>query len=306
VKRFLKEPLLHFLVLGALIFGAYAWLDRGVSSATSNAARSVKITADEVVWLKETWTRQWQREPTRDELRGLVTDFLKEELLAREARAMGLDENDTIVRRRLAQKLEFLVQDTSRLVDPSAEDLRRFYNSNPQRFQAAARITFTQLFFSPEKHKDVAQDAHATLAQLRDSPSASQLTDLGDRLLVDGEISNADEQAVAAQFGMDFARAVFALKPGEWQGPIKSGYGLHLVRVSEVKQAEQHEFAEVKAQVLQGWRDQRQREDYQKYFGALLKRYDVVVEDESLRQLIGPLDGPIAARTNGSGEEGLR
>ena len=114
MKRLLKEPLLHFLVLGALLFAVYSWLNRSLPDNKS-AAGTVRITSNEIAWLKETWSRQWQREPTRDELRGLVTDFLKEELLAREARALGLDQNDTIVRRRLAQKLEFLVQDTSRL-----------------------------------------------------------------------------------------------------------------------------------------------------------------------------------------------
>ena len=122
MKRLLNEPLLHFLVLGALTFVVYSWLNRSLPDNTS-AAGTVRITSNEIAWLKETWSRQWQREPTCDELRGLVTDFLKEELLAREALSLGLDQNDTIVRRRLAQKLEFLVQETSRLAEPTEEDL---------------------------------------------------------------------------------------------------------------------------------------------------------------------------------------
>jgi hypothetical protein len=101
--RMLREPLLHFLLIGGLLFATYSWLRRGACDDTAPAG--VRITASEVAWLKETWSRQWQREPTREELRGLATEFLKEELLAREARAMRLDENDTIVRRRLAQKV---------------------------------------------------------------------------------------------------------------------------------------------------------------------------------------------------------
>ena len=105
MKRIFKEPLVHFVVLGTLLFGVYAWLNRDAADKTKSGATTVRITTNEIAWLKETWLRQWQREPTREELRGLVTEFLKEELLAREARAMGLDENDIIVRRRLAQKL---------------------------------------------------------------------------------------------------------------------------------------------------------------------------------------------------------
>jgi len=258
----------------------------------------VRITSNEIAWLKETWSRQWQREPTRDELRGLVTDFLKEELLAREARALGLDQNDTIVRRRLAQKLEFLVQDTSRLAEPTEEDLRRFYEANPERFQTDARISFTHVFFSREKRANAATEAKAALSDLSRGANPA---DFGDRLLVDSEVVDADMQSVAGQFGREFADAVFTLKPGAWNGPIESGYGLHLVRVSEVKPANRREFSQVKTQVLERWREQRQREDNEKYFASLLKKYDVVV-DENLKPLIGPLDESNAAPINGSSE----
>jgi hypothetical protein len=297
MKRLLKEPLLHFLVLGALLFAVYSRLNRSLPNNKS-AAGTVRITSNEIVWLKETWSRQWQREPTRDELRGMVTDFLKEELLAREARALGLDQNDTIVRRRLAQKLEFLVQDTSRFAEPTEEDLRRFYDANPERFQTDARISFTQVFFSREKRAAAATEAKAALTDLAGGANPA---DFGDRLLVDSEIVDADMQSVAGQFGREFADAVFALKPGGWSGPIESGYGLHLVRVSDVKPANRREFSEVKTQVLERWREQRQREDNEKYFASLLKKYDVVVDD-SVKPLIGPLDDPIAAPINGSGE----
>jgi hypothetical protein len=297
MKRLLKEPLLHFLVLGALVFAVYSWLNRSLPGSTS-AAGTVRITSNEIAWLKETWSRQWQREPSRDELRGLVTDFLKEELLAREARSLGLDQDDTIVRRRLAQKLEFLVQDTSRLADPTEQDLRRFYEANPERFQTDARISFTHVFFSRENRAAAETDAKAALSDLARGANPA---DFGDQLLVDSQLVDADMQSVAGQFGREFADAVFALKPGAWSGPIKSGYGLHLVRVSEVKPANRRELSEVKTQVLELWSEQRQRQDNEKYFASLLKKYNVVVDD-SVKRLIGPLDEPIATPTNGSGE----
>ena len=183
----------------------------------------MRIGEGDVQWLKETWARQWQREPTREELRGLVTEFLKEELLTREAREMGLDGNDTVVRRRLAQKLEFLIQDTSRLSEPTDDDRRA----------------------------DAAADAKTVLEKLSHADAPASAADMGDRLLIDAEFHDADEQTVSGQFGRDFARAVFTLKQGEWQGPIESGYGLHLVHVSELKPARQREFAEVHAQALE-------------------------------------------------------
>jgi len=300
VKRLLQEPLIHFLAIGALLFGADAWRNRGASVRQGNGAGTVRITANEVAWLADTWVRQRQRPPTHEELRGLVTEFLKEELLAREARAMGLDENDLIVRRRLAQKLEFLVQDASRLAEPTDEDLRRFYEAYPDRFQSPARVSFKHIYFSRERRLDAAADAQAVLAELRLSPPTARDSERGDRLL-DSEMFKADAQAVSGQFGKKFASAVFALQPGSWHGPIESGYGLHLVRVSDAEPVKRREFAEVKAQVLDHWREERQRKDNEKYFAGLLKKYDVVV-DENLKQLVGPM----VARVGGSGEEGPR
>ena len=304
MKRLVREPLVHFVVLGALMFGAYAWLNRGASPRPEIEAVTVRITTKEVAWLADTWVRQRQRPPTQEELRSLVRESLREELLSREARAMGLDENDLIVRRRLAQKLEFLVQDTSRLAEPTDEDLRRFYEANPDRFQTRPKVSFTQVYFSRERRKDAAADAKAALAELSHSPPTARPSDLGDHLL-DPEMLDADAQTVSGQFGKEFARAVFALPPGAWHGPIESGYGLHLVRVSGAKPAQRRELGEVKAQVLDLWRDQERREENERYFASLLKKY-VVVVDEELKPLVGPLDSSIAGPVGGSPEEGPR
>jgi hypothetical protein len=282
--RLLKEPLIHFLVLGALLFGAWSWMNRNRHDPPYG--RQVRIGPGDVAWLKETWTRQWQREPTRDELRGLVMDYLREELLAREARAMGLEENDTIVRRRLAQKLEFLLQDTARLAEPTEDDLHKFYLANPERFQTAPRISFTQVFFSRQQRTDATGDARNALTRL--STGGADASELGDRSLLDFEFRGSDLQAVAAQFGKEFANAVFAQPAGAWHGPIESPYGLHLVRVVEVKPGRQRDFAEVKSQILERWRDERQRDENEKYVASLLTKYDVVLDDR-VKPIVGPL-----------------
>ena len=142
------------------------------------------------------------------------------------------------------------------------------------------------------------------LAELSDSPPTARPSDMGDHLL-DPEMLDADAQAVSGQFGKEFARAVFALPPGAWHGPIESGYGLHLVRVSGAKPAQRRELGEVKAQVLDLWRDQERREENERYFASLLKKY-VVVVDEELKPLVGPLDSSIAGPVGGSPEEGPR
>ena len=285
--RWHSEPLLHFLLIGAVLFVAYAWVNRGVQN--NGKPLPVHISDGDVKWLKETWARQWQREPTNDELRGLVTEYLKEELLAREAREMGLDQNDTYVRRRLAQKVEFLVQDASRLAEHTESDLLKFYDAHPELFMEEGRVSFTQIYFSREHRAEV----NKALARLERNMDPMEL---GDRLLLlEPEYYDVSDQTVAGQFGKQFADSVFALQPGKWYGPIESGYGLHLVRVSGKKPGQQRKFAEVRAQVLERWRQQRQREDNEKYFAGLLKKYDVVV-DESVKPLVGAIGAKEAFR----------
>jgi hypothetical protein len=279
-----------------LLFAGYSWLHRGEAETLP----AVRITASEVAWLKETWSRQWQREPSREELRGLVTDFLKEELLAREARAMRLDEGDTIVRRRLAQKIAFLVEDTTRLTEPTEQELRGFYDAHPVYFQAGARVSFTHLFFSRQKRANAEADAQAALVELARGADAAEM---GDRLLIDAEIQDAEEPAIAAQFGPDFAKSVLLLKPGTWSGPVVSGYGLHLARVTNRTAGRLREFAEVKAQVLERWREEQEKEASARYFAGLLKKYSVFVDD-SVKPLIGSLEGPLPVPT--AGEEAMR
>lgn len=289
MKRLMKEPLLHFLVIGAVLFGAYAWRNR--TSPPDAPIRQVRISEEDVRWLKENWARQWQREPTQDELRGLVTEFLKEELLAREAREMGLDQNDIVVRRRLAQKVEFLVRDTAQLVEPTEEDLRKFYLAHPERFSEPARVSFTHAYFSREKRTDATADATVALAELsrgQTNDAGATVPRIGDGLLLGSEFSDVDQTSVAGQFGEAFAAEIFALPVGAWRGPIKSGYGLHLVRVLSHTPAQPREFAKVRLQVLDRCREQRQQESNRGYFAGLLRKYDVVL-DESLKPLVGEL-----------------
>ena len=292
MKGWLREPLLHFLVVGAFLFGAYAWLNPPAPDSGA-ASRQVRIGAGEVRWLAEMWERQWNRPPTPEEMRGLVSNLLKEELLAREAKELRLDENDTIVRRRLAQKLEFLIQDTARLADPAEDELRRLYESSAEAYLTEPRVSFVQVYFGPDRRKDAAKDARDALARLANASDADPAK-MGDRLLVDAQFRDVTQQAVAGAFGPEFARALFALAPGAWHGPLTSGYGLHLVRVASVESAQRRPFAEVRAQVVERWREQKQRESEAQFYERLRKKYDVVI-DEEVKGAVGALNALPAA-----------
>lgn len=275
MKRWLQEPLLHFIVAGMLLFAGYAWLNHGAV----DEPRVVRITTADVNWLKETWSRQWQRPPSEQELRGLLNDYLKEELLAREAKEIGLDEDDTIVRRRLAQKMEFLVQDTTRLAEPSDDVLRRFYDSHRVQYQIPARISFTQLYFKTEAA------ARRGLQEL----AKRHPDEVGDPNLLEREFYQADEQTVTSIFGPKFAAAISVLEPGSWQGPVTSSYGFHLVLIHERQAAQVRPFEQARAQVLDEWQRTQQAKASEQFFASLLKKYEVVV-DQNIKSLIGPME----------------
>lgn len=284
--KLLQEPLLHFALAGAVLFGAYALLNRADNSE-SDATRQIRVGPGEVQWLTETWTLQRQRAPTPEELSGLVADFVNEMMLAREAREMKLDENDTIIRRRLAQKLNFLIEDTLRRAEPSEADLQRLYDARPERPQTGARISFTHVYFNPAQRTDAASDAKGALAGLSGATDAARKEDIGDRFLLASAFDDEDERSVSGTFGPDFARALFELKPGVWSGPVASGFGVHLVHVSALQGSATRSFAEMRGELLEEWRREQEQIAKERYFAELRKKYDIVFDDK-----VKPLAAP--------------
>lgn len=272
MKILLREPLFHFLLIGALLFFGYGFFNHEPAASL----RTVQITAAEANWLKETWVRQWHRPPTEEEFQSVLVGYLKETLLAREAEAMGLAQNDTIIRRRLAQKMEFIVRDTPQIPDPEVDVLRRFYDANPSQYRQPAHVSFTQIFFK------TLPAAKLALEQL---PARSP-DSLGDPSMLPRELVGADLQTVRSQFGEAFGAQLFALESGQWQGPLASTYGYHLVRINERQEALARPFAEIRAQVLEDWQRDQQDKAGERYFAELRKKYTVVVDD-SLKPLLG-------------------
>jgi hypothetical protein len=283
----MKEPLLHFLLAGAALFGAYAWMNRTADNPNASKLQQIHIGAGDVQWIAENWTTQWRRAPTREELRGLISDYLNEQLLAREARALGLEDNDVIVRRRLAQKLTFLIDDTLRQTEPSETELQQFYAAHAQRFRSDARISFTHVYFGSQRRADARSDATDALRLLLEEGGPSTAGELGDRLLVETEFHDETQQSISGAFGADFARALFALKSSAWSGPIESGYGLHLVRVSTVREARLPPLSEVRARVVEAWRNAQEKSAKERYLDELRKKYNIVA-DEAVKALVAP------------------
>ncbi len=299
--KWFREPLLHFMAGGALLFGVVHWIDQSRNTAGNGREDTVHIGSGEVAWMQEAWTKQWQRPATRDELIGAVTTFLKEELLAREARAMGLEKDDTLVRRRLAQKLSFLLEDTFRLAEPPEVELRAYFEANAARYETAARASFGHIFFDPEKRTNADADARTALAQLSSNEIQPAAETLGDRLLIESPIVDADHAAIAAQFGDEFAAAVLAQPEKVWQGPVRSAYGLHLVRVDHRSATKPAEFANALPRLREDWYREQQGHEIERYFARLMEKYRVETDPE-VRGMIGPLDELLPQAIGGAGE----
>ena len=287
----LREPLLHFVVAGAVLFAVTSWL--GEDRRDTSPVEPVRIGEGDVRWLKQTWTSQRLREPTADELKDLVDELLNEKLMAREAEQMGLDQDDTIIRRRLAQKLKFLIDDTARLVEPTDVELRQYYSANPTRFGAPETLSFRQIYFNPANRKDAAADAKSELAALSGTGGDADAR-AGDRLLLGESFDNTDELALAGMFGAEFADEVFALGPGAWRGPIKSGYGFHLVLVTQHRPTALKPFEGVRDAVLAEWRRAKQAELSREYLLALRTKYGADLDD-SAKAILAPEPAPSVA-----------
>lgn len=274
--KLFREPLVHFAIAGVVLFSTYSWLSG--SKPAADGVEPVRIGSGEIQWLKETYSNQWFRPPDATELQGLVADLVNEELLAREAQAMGLGENDTIVRRRLAQKLKFLVDDTSRLAEPTDAELRPYFEANAARFEHSPRVSFSQIYFNPDNRKEAAKDAGLVLAKLSADASAD-VAEFGDRFLLEAEMTQADRQAIANTFGDEFADALLAIEPGKWSGPLNSGYGAHLVFVSERQTARKPVFEAVRDKVVVEWRRESEQKVRREYLARLREKYGVEFDD---------------------------
>jgi hypothetical protein len=207
-------------------------------------------------------------------MKPLVETLVREELLAREARSLGLDRDDTIVRRRLAQKLAFLVEDTARIADPDERQLRAFQEANAERYRSEPRLSFQQVFFSPKRRPDALAQASLALAQSAETGTTPE----GDPLPLEGAYSRLDPTAMASLFGPSFGEAVVSLKPGRWAGPVKSAYGVHLVLVTAREEGKPRPFDEVRQAVLDDWRRQKARDASEAFLSTLREKYGVVVD----------------------------
>jgi len=271
MRKLLREPLVHFLILGAILFLVF-----DVTRETDQPGeRRIVVTAEQVDQLAAQFSRTWLRDPTPEELNGLVERYLRSEIYYREALAMGLGQDDPYVRNRLVLKLEVLLDDLSAEAEPADAELARFLTEHAERFAEPARLWFRQVYLNPDRHSDPSAEAQRLLDLLR---SGADPDALGDVSMLTPGLDTATPNEIARQFGEDFADTLEGLEPGGWIGPVRSPFGMHLVRVTQRQPVRQPALAEIRDAVLAEWRDQRRREAKKQAYQRLRERYEIVME----------------------------
>jgi peptidyl-prolyl cis-trans isomerase C len=277
--KLLHEPLVHFLVIGAALFVIYAYWGQQDSE---EQGKSITITTGEIAWLTDAWEKRWTRPPTPEERTGLIDQYLREMILYREAVAMGLDRDDSVIRRRLAQKLEFLSQDLISPQPPTDDELQAYFTEHLDRYQAPDVVTMTHVFIDPDlRGNQTLTDAEAIkvkLIALKEPPNDAQ--SYGDSFMLQSYYPERSEAELLKLFGSGFAKSVFDLEPHQWHGPVLSGYGTHLVYVHDHQKAEPPIFADVEEQVRQEWESDKRTELNAQFVDSMIARYDVIIEDD--------------------------
>ena len=276
--KLLREPLLHFMFIGAAIYLLYGVFAEPVPDETD---KTIVVSAGEIEWMQSSWQKRWNRLPTDKEMDGLIQQYIKETVLYREALTMGLNQHDQVIRRRLAQKLEFLAKDLVALTPPTEEELQAYFAEHQDRYQEPPRYTFTQVFIDPDKRGDAtladAETIKATLIAKGDA--IEDVGALGDDFMLQNYYPEKDSVEIQKNFGRGFTASLVDLSPGQWHGPVLSGYGTHLVYVSNVSEPPAPVFAEVRERVVQEWKTDRGEELNEKFYANLRDSYTVVIEE---------------------------
>jgi hypothetical protein len=262
-RQALREPLVHFLIGGALIFAYFAW--RGEEA--DPASRVIDVTREVQAQIALDYERTMQRPPTDAELDALTERWVREEVLYREALRLGFDAGDPVVRRRLAKKMDFLAVSSAEAAEPSEDELEQWYRANAARYAGDLRLSFDQVYFAARP------DAETVLPRL-----AGDWRAVGEPASLPASVEGRDKAQVAAQFGAEFADRLALLKATDgWQGPIPSGVGWHFVRLRKLEAGSVPELDAIRQRVVEDWRLATAREREEAAYRLLREAYTVKI-----------------------------
>jgi hypothetical protein len=274
-RKIFREPLIHFLLLGLTLFLVF----KLAGNQESQSPNEIVVTLGTIESLMRTWEKTWQRPPLPHEMKGLIDSYVREELLYREALAMGLEKDDTIIKRRLAQKMRFLFEDVADQGQFTDEQLTQYLAENAENYRIDPKFTFSHVFLDPDKRgEDLEEDARLLLAELKKYQRTKTEVPYGDSLMLPGSFEATSAYEVDRQFGTGFASRLEEMPTGEWSGPVRSGFGVHFVYIEKMVEGRIPELKEVRNAVERDLTSQRRREANEKIYQRLLDRYTVTID----------------------------
>jgi len=278
MNKLLRDPLSHFLAIGMVLFALSFW----IGGPSEDSLRIIRLSANDVEGIKQLWAKIRFRPPTEVELKGLIDSRIKEEILYREALALGLSEDDTIIRRRLAQKMEFLGEGLIDPGEPNEQDLHAYLKAHSEDFQKPARISFEHVYLNPEwRGENIEQDAQALLVSFQARDGEVDANHAGDPILLDTRFDLSSRTSIANTFGEKFAEALMDLPQRQWEGPVRSAYGLHVVYVHERQKSRLPDLNDVRGRVRLALLSERRRHSKDKFYQTIRDQYEIIVEHQT-------------------------
>lgn len=275
VVRLLREPLVHFAAIGGLMFAAFAALN-GPSEPPADV---IVITPERIDQIAAEFESVWRREPSETELEALIEEDIREEVYYREAIALGLDRGDTVVRRRMRLKMEFLMDSTANAVEPVAGELESYLAANQEFYQLEPRVAFEQIYLGEHVSPDAIADA---LNALQSNPATDPRA-LGERTLLPAQLGLSTASVVFGVFGKGFFEQLVELPAGEWVGPVASTYGVHLVRILDSLPSRTPQLAEVREEVLRDWKMAKANEIHDRDYAERRARFVIEIRRGAAR-----------------------
>ena len=269
MKKLFKEPLLHFILLGFIFFGLY-----NVVNKQSDSDSVILIDDFDMKNIIASWEMQWQRLPTDEELKSLIWQNIKQEIFYQEALKMNLDHNDEIIKRRLAQKMQFLSNDLATMSEPTEEDLKEYYKEHAQKYLLPYSYSLYQIIFSPDKRNDPKSDANDLLGKIR-NVDPDQISNRGDAMPFPFYFKQTDADELKRQLGNKFSDALENLPLEQWAGPVVSGFGYHLVYITDRKKPQIPDFESLKDELKRDFEYDKQQKMDQMIFEELKKQYQI-------------------------------
>lgn len=278
IKRLATEPFVHFLALGLLIFAWHGFRDESPASGPAPADRRIVITQENIGRLIAQWQRNWDRSPTREEIDGLVQDYLKEEIYYREALRLGLDKDDLVIRRRLRSKMEFLASAEIENKAPDEKTLRAWCQQNQSRYLAGKTYSFDQVYLGDDRGPTIGQpQIKKVLDQLK---AGADPAHLGVSAPLPASYTDMSESDVVHSLGREIITTLDATEAGNWTGPVRSAFGLHLIRLRAMTPARMLPFEEVRKRVENDWRADTLSQREAAGYAELVKSYDISIEGQ--------------------------